>query len=162
MLFRYLTRDRDGGSIALNKRGRPTARYQISPFDLAHLQRGIAESARIHQAAGARELYFSHNRIAPVSLRRGSASLEADLRNMYAQKWRPNDIPLFSAHQMGTCRMGGNRATHPLSPEGETYEVKNLFVADASAFPEASGANPMLSIQALARYTAQRVQERLG
>jgi choline dehydrogenase-like flavoprotein len=159
--FIVLTRDKDGGEITLNKRGRPSVRYAISPFDLAHLQRGILESARIHQAAGASRLYLPHNHTAPISLRRNTASLEAALGDMYARKWRPNDFPLFSAHQMGTCRMGGSRATHPLSPEGETYEAKNLFVADASAFPEASGANPMLSIQALAHYTAQRIKERL-
>jgi choline dehydrogenase-like flavoprotein len=75
-------------------------------------------------------------------------------------KWRANDFPLFSAHQMGTCRMGGNRKTHPVSPEGELYDVKNLFIADSSPFPEASGANPMLSIQATAHFTAQGLKAR--
>jgi choline dehydrogenase-like flavoprotein len=63
---------------------------------------------------------------------------------------------------MGTCRMGGNSATHPVSPEGETYEVKNLFIADSSPFPEASGANPMLSIQAMAHFTAQGLKARFS
>ncbi|MGH2543052.1 MAG: GMC oxidoreductase, partial [Ardenticatenaceae bacterium] len=44
---------------------------------------------------------------------------------------------------------------HPLTPESETREVRNLFVTDASAFPAASGVNPMLSIQAMAHYAAQ-------
>lgn len=158
--FIVLTRDRDGGSITLDKRGRPVAHYHISDFDLVHLQRGIAEAARIHLQAGALELYFPHNHQPPFDLRQGSEALEATLRGMSAWKWRPNDFPLFSAHQMGTCRMGGNRSTHPVSPEGETYEVKNLFIADSSPFPEASGANPMLSIQAMAHFTAQGLKSR--
>ncbi len=158
--FIVLTRDRDGGSITLDKRGRPVAHYHISNFDLAHLQRGVAEAARIHLQAAAEELYFPHNHQAPFNLKQGSQALEATLREMPSWKWRPNDFPLFSAHQMGTCRMGGNRQTHPVSPEGETYEVKNLFVADSSPFPEASGANPMLSIQAMAHFTAQGLKSR--
>jgi choline dehydrogenase-like flavoprotein len=45
--------------------------------------------------------------------------------------------------------MGGNNNS-PVKPNGETREVRNLYVADGSLFPTASGVNPMLSIQALA------------
>jgi len=51
--------------------------------------------------------------------------------------------------------MGGDAATHPLKLNGETVEVQNLFVADGSAFPACSGVNPMLTIMALAHFTAQ-------
>ncbi|MCS6809448.1 MAG: GMC family oxidoreductase, partial [Bacteroidota bacterium] len=156
-----LTRDRDGGSITLNKRGRPIAQYRVSAFDLAHLQRGIQEAARIHWQAGATELYLPHNHCEPVSLREGGLpALERVLSALPSWRWRPNDYPLFSAHQMGTCRMGGFRDTHPVSPEGELYSVRHLFIADTSAFPEASGVNPMLSVQALAHYIAQSIKAR--
>ena len=69
--------------------------------------------------------------------------------------WKPNQFGLYSAHQMSTCRMGGDAATHPLKLNGETVEVQNLFVADGSAFPACSGVNPMLTIMALAHFTAQ-------
>jgi choline dehydrogenase-like flavoprotein len=158
--FIVLTRDRDGGRITLDKHGNPLAHYDISQFDLAHLQRGILEAAHIHASAGARELFLPHNHTYYFDLTKGWNALESSLRGMSSWKWRANDFPLFSAHQMGTCRMGGNRSTHPVSPEGETYEVKNLFIADSSPFPEASGANPMLSIQAMAHYTAQGLKSR--
>jgi choline dehydrogenase-like flavoprotein len=164
--FIVLTRDRDGdGRITTNKRGRPVAEYRISDFDLRHLQRGIAEATRIHRAAGARAIVLPHNHTA--TFEKGSdngnwTALDNQLSTLDRLPWRANDFPLFSAHQMGTCRMGGNRSTHPVSPEGETYEVKNLFVADSSPFPEASGANPMLSIQTMAHYTAQGIKARFG
>jgi choline dehydrogenase-like flavoprotein len=69
--------------------------------------------------------------------------------------WHPNRYGLYSAHQMSTCRLGGQARTHPLRPNGETVEVRGLYVADGSAFPACSGANPMLTIMALAHYTAQ-------
>jgi len=57
---------------------------------------------------------------------------------------------------MGTCRMGGDKDA-PVQPNGETREVRNLFVADGSLFPSASGVNPMLSIQALGYYVSGMV-----
>ena len=80
---------------------------------------------------------------------------------MLQRKWSRNYFGLFSAHQMGTCRMGGSAKRHPVQPDGMTREVQNLYVADASAFPSASGANPMLSIQALAYYVAKNVAQSL-
>jgi choline dehydrogenase-like flavoprotein len=72
--------------------------------------------------------------------------------------WEPNRFLLMTAHQMGTCRMGGDAGRHPLTPEGRLREVPNLFVADASAFPTCSGANPMASVQHIAHYVAQHIK----
>ena len=63
---------------------------------------------------------------------------------------------------MGTCRIGGSDKLHPVKPTGETREVKGLYVADTSAFPSASGANPMLTVQALAYYVAQQMKADLN
>jgi choline dehydrogenase-like flavoprotein len=35
--------------------------------------------------------------------------------------------------------------------------MRGLYVTDASAFPSASGVNPMLTVMALARRTASRI-----
>jgi len=46
-----------------------------------------------------------------------------------------NDMTLFSAHQTSSCRMAGSAALGAVNPEGESYEVRNLIVANASALP---------------------------
>jgi len=70
---------------------------------------------------------------------------------------------LFSAHQMGTCRLGNDKgAASVLNPHGETWEIKNLFVADASTFPTASGVNPMITTEATAYVIAHNVADRLA
>lgn len=156
--FIVLTRDRDGGVVRLDRRGRPVLHYRLSAFDRAHLLRGIVEAARIHLAAGAEEVHFPHN-AAPVFRREeGEASLERLLAGIARWGWAPNRFPLFSAHQMGTCRMGGDASRHPVDPEGAVRGTRNLYVADASAFPSSSGANPMLSVQAIAHFTAQHLK----
>jgi long-chain-alcohol oxidase len=40
---------------------------------------------------------------------------------------------------------------------GETWEVEDLYVADASVFPTALGVNPMITVQSIAYCTAQSV-----
>jgi len=38
--------------------------------------------------------------------------------------------------------MGGDRSYAVCNDRGESFDVKNLYVADASAMPTASGVNP--------------------
>jgi choline dehydrogenase-like flavoprotein len=61
---------------------------------------------------------------------------------------------------MGTCRMGSDPRSAVVNADGEVYGVRGLFVADGSAFPAASGVNPMLTIMALAHHVAQRIKAR--
>jgi len=55
---------------------------------------------------------------------------------------------------MGSCRLGSNPATSVADPWGQLHDTKGVWIGDASAFPTASGVNPMLTIMALARRTA--------
>lgn len=145
-----LTRDKFGGRVTVGKRsGQPVIHYKLSDYDKKHLLRGLAETVRLHQAAGADQVMVVHNQ--PIHYRPKTEKLEDCLAEIGRRKWRPNDFGLFSAHQMGTCRMGGNQDA-PVKPNGETREARNLFVADGSLFPSACGVNPMLSIQALGYY----------
>lgn len=67
------------------------------------------------------------------------------------------DTDLFSAHQMGTCRMGASPDDGVVSPHGEVWECTNLFVADASVFPTSSGVNPMITNYAISYMTAKYI-----
>jgi choline dehydrogenase-like flavoprotein len=150
--FIILTRDKFGGSVKINKYGRPEVQYRLHDFDKQHILRGLAEGIKIHLAAGAKEAYLAHNELKSYKAGEGLSNLETTINSL---KWQANRFGLFSAHQMGTCRMGGNRKTHAAKPTGELYEVKNLYVADGSLFPLCSGVNPMLSIQTLAYWVAK-------
>lgn len=143
-----LVRDRKGGSVSVGKRsGQPIIHYRLSDYDRRHLLRGMEGCIRLHAAAGAESVIVPHNR--PLRFDPVKENLDTFLARVHAASWGPNWFGLFSAHQMGTCRMGGSKE-HPVQPNGETREVRGLFVADGSLFPSASGVNPMLSIQALA------------
>ncbi|MCC7450886.1 MAG: GMC family oxidoreductase N-terminal domain-containing protein [Anaerolineae bacterium] len=155
-----ITRDKDGGHITVDKHGTPMLHYTLSHHDGAHLMRGVIESLRIHEAAGAHEISGPHSN--PLIYTRGQAgSFDQYLKSTQAAGLRKNSFALFSAHQMSSCRMGGNPSRGAIDPTGETFEVRNLYVADGSALPTASGVNPMLTIMGVSHVIAQHIKARL-
>lgn len=156
-----ITRDRYGGQVTTDRNGSPVVNYRLHPTDAAHLMRGVIEALRVHHAAGALELCSPH--ALPQRWRAGAASadLETYLERVRASGLKPNAFSLYSAHQMSSARIGGSTALGALTPHGESYEVRNLFVTDASALPTATGVNPMISIMATAHYLAQGLKTRL-
>jgi choline dehydrogenase-like flavoprotein len=155
-----LTRDYYGGQVRVDKRGQPVLHYQLHPHDARHLMRGMIESLRIHLAAGAREVSSPHN--ASLTYRKqDGGDFEAYLEAVKAHGFKNNAYMLFSAHQMSTCKIGGDSASGAVDPTGETYEVRNLFVADGSVLPTASGVNPMISIMGTAHYLAQHIKAKV-
>jgi len=160
--FIVLTRDRDGGRVRLDPHGTPLIDYTLSAFDRANMLEGVRAAAEIHVAAGAEAVYLPHGSLPTLHASGGVLHNPEVLVRLPHLGWRANQFGLYSAHQMSTCRLGGQAASHPLRPTGETVEVRNLFVADGSAFPACSGVNPMLTIMALAHYTAQGLKGSLG
>lgn len=160
--FIVLTRDRAGGRVRLDPQGAPLIDYTLSEFDRASMLAGVRAAAEIHAAAGAHTIYLPHGTLPTLRAEDGRLTNPEALAQLESLSWRPNQFGLYSAHQMSTCRMGGDAATHPLKLSGETVEVENLFVADASAFPACSGVNPMLTVMALAHFTAQGLKAERG
>jgi long-chain-alcohol oxidase len=148
-----LVRDRDGGRVSLDREGNPVTQYALSEFDRAHLRGGFIGAARILEAAGARQIFSPHAKWCAYEPGR-SGSLESFTRVMDAAGWDSGQLALFSFHIMGSARMGSSPKNSATKPDGETWEVRNLFVMDGSSFPSASGVNPMISIEAIAHHNA--------
>lgn len=153
--FIVLTRDRDGGRVRTDRHGAPLIDYKLSAFDKKSMLAGVRAAAEIHVAAGAHTVYLPHGTLPTLHAQNGVLQNPELLASLPRLPWHPNRYGLYSAHQMSTCRLGGQARTHPLRPDGQTVEVRGLYVADGSAFPACSGANPMLTIMALAHYLAQ-------
>jgi choline dehydrogenase-like flavoprotein len=72
-----------------------------------------------------------------------------------AAGYGPNELLLVTFHQMASCRMGGDARSSVVNPDNQVHGIGGLFVADASTFPTSSGANPMLTIMAIAHRAAR-------
>lgn len=154
-----LARDGTGGRVRSRRDGTAAITYRPGRAECALIARGIAAAVRVHLAAGAREVHTLHTRA--LSFRPGEATSERDvdrfIERVLAEPVDANWMLMFSAHQMGTCRMGRDRRTAVCNERGEVFDTRGLYVADASAFPGSSGVNPMITVMALARCVAARV-----
>ena len=62
-----------------------------------------------------------------------------------------------SAHLMGGCRMGNDPSDSITNADGRTWDIRNLWICDASLFPTSGGVNPSLTVYALAARIADRI-----
>lgn len=72
------------------------------------------------------------------------------------------DQMAFSAHPLGTARMGDGPEMGVVDADGEVFGHPGLYVTDGAAVPTALGVNPSLTIAALAERMAERMLTRLG
>lgn len=149
-----LTRDRGEGSVG---GGDDRIRYRLADYDARHLLAGLGKLARLLFAAGALRVATLHTE--PLELVRGDAgehAIDAFAAQIEARGAQANRLALFSAHQMGTCRMHRSPGDGVVDERGMVHGIRGLAVADASVFPLSSGVNPMLTIMALAHRAATR------
>lgn len=157
-----VTRDKGEGAVVVDDTGEPIVKYVVSAYDRQHVAHGLRQMARIHFAAGAAEVMSLQNKPTFVERSAHSTLHEQHLRAFDRQVERhgfgPNRILMFSAHQMGSCRMGADSRTSVVDEHQQVHGVKGLFVCDSSVFPAASGVNPMLSIMGLAHRASQYIK----
>jgi choline dehydrogenase-like flavoprotein len=148
-----LVRDRGHGKVTIDRDGNAVHRYRMSDErDVALFLRGLDELAKLHEAAGAREILTLGRKL--PTWRRGD-DFGAFREAISRASLDPHEHAIFSAHQMCSCRMGSDPATSVANPWGELHDVKGVWIGDASAFPSASGTNPMITIMALAHRTGE-------
>jgi choline dehydrogenase-like flavoprotein len=153
-VFIGLLRDHgDGnGRVTVDAGGQAVPEYRlIDELDVRNTHRAIDAQARLHLAAGALEIHA----LAPgVKSWRWGDDLDAWIASVQRAPLGFGGWRLFSAHQMGTCRMGNEPRTSVANPWGEVHGTPGVWIGDGSAFPTASGTNPMVTIMALAHRTA--------
>ncbi|HMC55717.1 MAG TPA: GMC family oxidoreductase [Gemmatimonadaceae bacterium] len=160
--FIVLARDRQSGRVRVDGEGRAIVDYPLGRMERRLLQHGVATAARIHWAAGAREVHTLHTMGA--SIVRSNTSRTADIdgfcRMLESLPLHGNRAAVFSAHQMGTTRMGSDPRRDVCDPTGRIAGVSGLYVADGSLFPASSGVNPMITIMALAHMVGSELAAR--
>ena len=151
--FIAIVRDRTEGRVRVDRDGEPIVDYSCGITERRLLTNAMSECARIHMAAGARRVFTLHT----PPLEHAGGPIEPFIAEIERRGVVSNRVTLFSAHQLSSCRIGVDPATSVADSDGQVRDVRGLYVTDASAFPNASGVNPMLTVMALARRTASRM-----
>jgi choline dehydrogenase-like flavoprotein len=130
----------------------PQVLYQINDADAANVVRGVALTAEVMFAAGARRVLLPFD---------GAPEVHSpdELVSLLVRPVPKRSIELFTVHLMGTARMSDNPRRGVVDSYGAFHGIAGLYVADASIFPGPIGVNPMETILALATRNARRLVE---
>jgi choline dehydrogenase-like flavoprotein len=168
--FLAIAKDDGGGYISETRHGFAKISYRTTPRDERTLRAALGSLVRMAESAGASEVIAAGS--PPVAWRRrdGVDAFRNLERQILGFDFSPNRGTVFSAHQMGTARMGSNPVDHACDSFGRVRSttrpratdphggiIKGLYVADGSLFPTAIGVNPMITILALAKRVARTV-----
>jgi choline dehydrogenase-like flavoprotein len=164
-----ITKDGGEGRVRRTRGGRVRIDYELDKLGEATIRHAVVRLARLARAAGAGEILVAATpgrRFVPVTVSEAAddAAFERFIDDLERIDLGSNRTSLFSAHQMGTLRMGASRRRHVCDPEGRVRAgtirnrvVGGLYVADSSLFPTGIGVNPMLTVMALARRVSRTV-----
>jgi len=145
----------EGGSVRLGADGSPILDYDLTDYVWEGVRRAYLSMAEAQFAAGAKQVRPAH--------------LDAPYYNSWSEARRAiAELPLkkfraalFTAHLMGGCGMSENPKRGVVDSRGRHHQIAALSVIDGSIFPTSIGANPQLSIFALAAQNATALAQEL-
>ena len=165
--FVIIQRDIDSGSVYQDPHEKSMVRIKYTPSkrDRAGVLKGMLAASRIAYAMDATEIDVLHPSV-PRFTRSKSASEETNheafelwLKDVekHGVLGDPENGMLGSAHQMGTNRMSSAPETGVVDGRGKVFGTSNIWVADGSVLPSASGVNPMISIMGVSEHIARGI-----
>lgn len=148
-----MIRDDPTGTVTLTATGNPKVHYDPSDRVMKDFARGLRTLAEMWFDAGAREVIGGHRDILKLE---SKADIDKLVRAVEAN---PDGLTIASAHPQGGNRMGDDPATCVVDSNCQVHGFSNLFVCDASVFPNAVGVNPQVTVMALATMTANYINK---
>jgi choline dehydrogenase-like flavoprotein len=153
--FIGLIRDHGSGQVTIDEAGQAVPWYSLDdPRDIRTTHRALEAQVRLHIAAGARQIAALAG---GMPTWRVGDDVDRYIERLQRVPLRAGGFRFFSAHQMGTCRMGADPLTSVANPYGELHDTPGVWIGDGSAFPTSSGTNPMITIMALAHRTGEAI-----
>ena len=156
VLWGALIRAKTTGRLIVSKKSwSPTIIYNMNKRDAYLMKIAMKSIADLLFAADAKYICPGINKVPseihdPVMTR---LIMEANLKS--------TDFSPIGNHPNGTCRMSENKKRGVVNSYGETHDVKNLHIADASIFPNSPGVNPQETIMALATHIGEHISQRI-
>jgi choline dehydrogenase-like flavoprotein len=144
------------GTVELDRYGEPELDYKIPKANVRPMQESLEEMAKIHLAAGASSVYVMRN--PPLEVKKST-----DLGEIGKIDFRdPQRATIFTVHVMGGCQMNKDERRACVNTDFTLKGMNNVWVVDASVFPTGLGANPQVTIYALALWASREICERMG
>ena len=154
--FGFMIRDESRGSV---RRGLhpdvPLIRYNMHDTDFARFKKGLKILAQMHLRAGARSIHLPGHFAMP------RIHNEKELDALLAKRLKPSEFAITAYHPLGTARMAANPRDGVIDEQHRVFGTSGLYVMDGSAVPSSLGANPQVTIMALATRAAAQLADRI-
>lgn len=155
--FGIMVKDTSRGKVrrGLN-RNLPLITYSMNDVDFALFKRGIDLLARMYLAAGAQEV------VIPGLTRMTIVRNEAELDAFWKTNPKPRHFLMTAYHPLGTARLASSPERGVCDPQHQVWGVEGLYVMDGASVPSSLGANPQVTIMAMATRAARMLGEELA
>lgn len=154
--FGFMIRDTSEGRVRRGvHRNLPWISYRLNKEDFTLFLRGIETLARIYFAAGATEVMI------PGPHRLVTLHNVAELDAFMARRHRPGDFLISAYHPLGTARLAANADDGVCDVDHRVHGWQGLYVMDGSNPPTSLGANPQVTLMALASRAAAQLADTL-
>lgn len=155
--FGFMIKDQSRGKV---RRGLhpdvPLITYNMNRRDFQLFLKATTALAKIHLRAGADYVHVGglakHPKIYD----------EATVDKVLASGLKPRNFTISAYHPLGTCRIAANPGNGVCDIDHQVFGVDGLYVMDGSSVPSSLGANPQVTIMALASRAAQKLAERIS
>lgn len=149
-----MIRDSSSGIIEPGEGEHLKIRYSVNRDDLKKFVNGLNKICTMLLKAGAEWVYAVTTRGEFIK------SIDA-IHRLINYDIKASELILYASHPQGTARIGSLKDRTIVNNDGETHEVENLFITDASILPSAPGVNPQIGIMTLSYYLSERIARKL-
>lgn len=146
-----MARDHSRGRVRVTDNGRISFVYELDDVDRASLALACTIAGRMWFALGADAIATRHQSVAYVHTPRELDDLAAAIQDPR------KPMQIASAHPQSGNAIGRDPTTSVVDSDCRVHGLQNLYVCDASVFPNAVGVNPQLSIMVVASIAAARM-----
>jgi len=145
-----------GGTVEINRYGDPVLDYQLNEFHWNGFRDAYLSMAELQFAAGAKQVFPMHKQVD-----KPFTSWKQAKQAIGNFQFSSRQAKVASAHVMGGCNMGSDSKSSVVDSFGLHHQIANLRVIDGSVLPTSLGANPQLTIYALAYRSIEQMLKQI-
>lgn len=155
--FGFMIRDTSEGRVRKGPhRDVPWISYHMNNNDFSLFLKGIETLCRIYLAAGAEKV------LVPGLTGLTEIENETQLDAFLAKRHKPRDFLMSAYHPLGTARLAAHASEGVCDADHRVHGWQGLYVMDGSNVPTSLGANPQVTIMAMASRAAARMAETIN
>jgi choline dehydrogenase-like flavoprotein len=155
--FGIMVKDTSRGKVRRGfTRDMPLVTYHMNDADFRLFRKGMDLLARMYFAAGAQEVCFPG--LTRVTIVRNEQELDA----FWASSPKPRHFLVTAYHPLGTARIAASPDKGVCDEHHKVFGCDGLYVMDGASVPSSLGANPQVTIMAMATRAARTLAETLS